>query len=521
MHQVPIVRQTVEHLPQHDPRRTVREQCGHGPHHVGRAAEGGDVESQSRQQPQMNVNQTGDFRSDLQGFRNQEGLSGAQVLVHPFTVKPGLVQHPLVGGMLIHKHHACRCLRHDVHLSNLPDYMERRQVPDNRFHAIGLRIVLAGNGQATMRPEVQIDPWQIQAQALRVGSGPLPRPGGVLMDRHVRQRSGLRHLLVRGQAVLHGMQHCRKQGPVSQAPHFRLAGMNVDIQQDRIHFNEDEAKGKPPAGQASVTSLHDRLCHRPVLNPAAVDKHIDVAPVGIVQRRRRNKTRHLDVVAHSFQGQGLTCQLAAMHLQQDLPHIAAAVGPHQHPVVVTVGKCNTRPGQRIPLHHPGHATGLCRRGLQKPLSHRRVDKQLLNLQGRALHGTRRCLVLNLAADKPEATAGGVPSMARHHGHVADSPYAEQGFAPEPQGLNAIQPFRIRQLAGGVALERQLQLVGGDAVSIVHHANEFQAAALEGHLHMAGMGIQRVFDQFPHRIDRTFNDLAGSNARHGGGRKGLY
>ncbi len=297
--------------------------------------------------------------------------------------------------------------------------------------------------------------------------------------------------------------------------------MNIDIQQDRIHFNEDEAKGKPPAGQASVTSLHNRLRHRPVLNPAAVDKHIDVAPVGIVQRRRRNKARHLDVVAQPRQGQGLTCQLSAMHLQQNLPHIAAAVGPHQHPVVVAVGKCNPRPGQRIPLHHPGHAPGLGSRGLQEPLSHRRVDKQLLNLQGRSLHGARRCLVLNLAAGKPEATAGGISLMAGHHGHVADGPDAEQGLAPESQGLNAIQPFRIRQLAGGVALEGQLQLVGGNAVPVVHHANEVQTSALESHVHMASMGIQRVFDQFPHRVDRAFDDLAGSNARHGGGRQGLY
>ena len=39
--------------------------------------------------------------------------------------------------------------------------------------------------------------------------------------------------------------------------------------------------------------------------------------------------------------------------------------------------------------------------------------------------------------------------------------------------------------------------------------------------MAGMGIQRIFNQFPHRVDRAFDDLTGGDTRHSGGRKGLY
>ena len=297
----------------------------------------------------MGVKQTGDFGADIQGFRHQEGLPGIQMLVHPFTIEPGLVQHPFVGGMLIHEHHPRRRLRHDVHLTDLTDHMQGRQVPDHRFRAARRPIGFDGgrHGQAAVRPQVEVNPGEVQGQAVRVWRSPLPPPFGVLMHRHDRQRRGLRHLLIRSQAVLHGMQHCRKQGPVPQTPYFRLAGVDIDIQQDRIHFKEDEAKGKSPAGQAPVTSLHDRLRHRPVLNPATVDKHVDMAPVGIVQRRRRDETRHPDIVAPPPPGAGPDAPA---------PGRAPPAGPPAHRrgrgSATTPDRCDCR--QRQPPAKPAH-----------------------------------------------------------------------------------------------------------------------------------------------------------------------
>ena len=70
---------------------------------------------------------------------------------------------------------------------------------------------------------------------------------------------------------------------------------------------------------------------------------------------------------------------------------------------------------------------------------------------------------------------------------------------------------VRELRGGVALDRELEVLGGHAGAVVDDADEPASAALDRHLDRAGAGIDRVLDQFLHRRRRALDHLAGGDA----------
>ena len=60
------------------------------------------------------------------------------------------------------------------------------------------------------------------------------------------------------------------------------------------------------------------------------------------------------------------------------------------------------------------------------------------------------------------------------------------------------------------LKRQRQILGGNADTIVTHAQQFDAALLDIHVDSPGASIQTVFQQFLDVRLRTVNDPASSN-----------
>ena len=55
---------------------------------------------------------------------------------------------------------------------------------------------------------------------------------------------------------------------------------------------------------------------------------------------------------------------------------------------------------------------------------------------------------------------------------------------------------VVDLAGGVPLERQLQLLGRDAVAVVRHPDQAQAAPLDVDPHIRRAGIERRYRPAP-------------------------
>ncbi len=66
------------------------------------------------------------------------------------------------------------------------------------------------------------------------------------------------------------------------------------------------------------------------------------------------------------------------------------------------------------------------------------------------------------------------------------------------------------LAGGVAADRERQLLGGDAAAVVAHAHEADAAALDVDLDAVRAGIEAVLDQLLDDGGRPLDHFAGGD-----------
>jgi hypothetical protein len=79
----------------------------------------------------------------------------------------------------------------------------------------------------------------------------------------------------------------------------------------------------------------------------------------------------------------------------------------------------------------------------------------------------------------------------------------QGLAAEAHGAHVLQVVEAGDLAGGVALQGQRQLVLGDAAAVVGHPDAPHAALLELHLDGRRAGVHGVFEHFlEHRGGRS-------------------
>ena len=84
-------------------------------------------------------------------------------------------------------------------------------------------------------------------------------------------------------------------------------------------------------------------------------------------------------------------------------------------------------------------------------------------------------------------------------------------SPRKPSVADARQVAVGELRGGVALDRELEVLGGHAGAVVDDADEPAAAALDRHLDRAGAGIDRVLDQFLHRRRRALDHFARRDA----------
>ena len=80
----------------------------------------------------------------------------------------------------------------------------------------------------------------------------------------------------------------------------------------------------------------------------------------------------------------------------------------------------------------------------------------------------------------------------------------------PKGCDVCQ-IAIRQLRCGMALDREAQLLGIHAVTIIGDLDQGATAILQRHIDAPRPGIDGVFHQFLDRGSRPLDDLAGGDA----------
>jgi hypothetical protein len=133
-----------------------------------------------------------------------------------------------------------------------------------------------------------------------------------------------------------------------------------------------------------------------------------------------------------------------------------------------------------------------------------------------------------------------PGVARALGAAGDAGARHRGdgrqrLAAKPHRAHALEVVEGGDLAGGVALERERELVARDAAAVVGDADAPHAALLELHLDRARASIDRVLEYFLEHRGRALDHLAGGDlvdqqvgeavdVGHGGGgdaKAGLY
>jgi hypothetical protein len=149
-------------------------------------------------------------------------------------------------------------------------------------------------------------------------------------------------------------------------------------------------------------------------------------------------------------------------------------------------------------------------GLQELESRRRVEEQVADLHDGAGLPGRRHGPLDLPAGAGHARALGLlPRAGRdaEAGHGADG---RQRLAAEPERADGVEVGVLGQLGGGVALERQRQVLGRHPLPVVGHAHQRGAAVAQVDGDPARAGVQRVLHQLLHDRRRPLDDLAGGD-----------
>jgi hypothetical protein len=248
------------------------------------------------------------------------------------------------------------------------------------------------------------------------------------------------------------------------------------------------------------------VCDQPVAHETAVD--VDVLLVGaracrLGQPRAAADAHHPEVERDLAAGGD---ELVVEHVSQALLRRRAPPLLHQ-PAVVPDGEADVRPRQRMAAHRLHAVRELGGLALEELAPRRRREKQLAHLDAGA-GGARR--------GREFARAGLEPlSVRRVGGAAGDGELGHRGdrrqrFAAETHRGDLLQVVQRGDLARRVAAQRERQLGGGNAHTVVLDLDGADAAARQAYDDLGGAGVQRVVDQFPHHRGRPLDHLAGGD-----------
>src|SRR4051812_13909190 len=94
--------------------------------------------------------------------------------------------------------------------------------------------------------------------------------------------------------------------------------------------------------------------------------------------------------------------------------------------------------------------------------------------------------------------------------MGDAADGGEGFAAKTKRLHAEQVVGRGELAGGVVGEGQRQVVGANAVAVVHDGNQLGAPVFDGDVNPGAAGIDTVFEQLFHHAGGPFDHFAGGD-----------
>jgi hypothetical protein len=154
------------------------------------------------------------------------------------------------------------------------------------------------------------------------------------------------------------------------------------------------------------------------------------------------------------------------------------------------------------------------RGVQELPARGRVVKEVGDLDRGSGSPRRRAPRGHAAAIDRDERRGLAAFPPRRDPHAADRGDAGQGFSTEAERGQPVEVFERADLAGGVALERELDLVGGDPAPVVGHLEAALELAVDPHFDAPRSGIERVLEDLLEGGKRPLDHLTGGDPRCG-------
>ena len=183
---------------------------------------------------------------------------------------------------------------------------------------------------------------------------------------------------------------------------------------------------------------------------------------------------------------------------------------HRHALLARQREGDVGPAHRQAAHHLADRFALAAVALEEFEPRRGGVEEIAHLDPRAgaeRAGLHARLVAAVDRDRQGVRLAGVP---RGDGEPRDRADRGQGLAAEAERAD-VEQVVVGQLRGGVALDRQLEIVAGHAGAVVADANEPAAAAVGHDLDMVRAGVEGVLDQLLDHARRALDHLARGDA----------
>ena len=167
-------------------------------------------------------------------------------------------------------------------------------------------------------------------------------------------------------------------------------------------------------------------------------------------------------------------------------------------------------GHGLALHLLGMA-GLGALGLHELQPRRRGEEQVAHLDPRPGGRAPPARAATGAALDREAPGAPRAALLRLVMRQPATEPIDGSASPRKPSVAMWIRSSLGQLGGGVALDRQRQLVGRHAGAVVGHQDQSPAAVPQGDLDAPGAGVEGVLDQLLDRARRPLDHLAGGDA----------
>ena len=296
--------------------------------------------------------------------------------------------------------------------------------------------------------------------------------------------------------------------------HLVLGRMDVDVHLTRIQLDVEHVGREPVGRQQFVIGLANGVVDELVAHHAAVDIGVlqIVLRSGAGGRGQPAPQPHVAVLA--LHRQRVVHEGRAAHRGEPallLRHRVGGLVLAHHLAVVAQDQGDVEAGERDAAHQLVDVGKLGLFAAHELAPGRGVEEEVHHLHSRAHRVGRR-----LDGDAHLAPFGlGLPGFgllrrAGGKGEPGDRTDGGERLAAKAQAVDPFQIVEGRHLGGGVARQRQHQLILGDATAIVANANELGTTLVDVDLDPVGPCIQAVFHQLLDHGGGPLHHLTGSN-----------